>query len=1074
MCQPQSTLAKTTLNHSHRLSTLPIALIFIIGVTVTILWQLSGECELFAAPTAVNRTVGADSARILASFGDRYEIEILRLGPFRTPDILRGRKGGGFDESSPIGLVHEFLEDNYAAFNIRKARESTVDAGGGGINPLGTCVKIAQRLKGLPVRGTGASFCLDSNGETFSFSGELLPDTDLSVLPSIADADAEQVALVFARQSRPTASLDSNTVLAICVEGSTPRLAWRVKVRFEAAQHWGMVYYVDANSGEMLAADEVNIWTLNQIAGPPPEVQNTPHHDSLATGERPPMRPPQTPSRYVQPSHSDKIEKRSPDSTSRNRNEQEGDSGRIQETWKKTRPGSNELNPDLHKGTTGSHADRATAQGTHESMTHAPGWELRMEEKFEGLDFPTGWELWSDPPLSPGWHSVSCEAASGQRSAWCAGSTTTPLGPCGDYADSMQAGMAYDSPFDLSDCTDFLIQFRYKHEIASPPDRLLVGFSFDGVQYVGNTLSPLASWGWEESSNLNYIGDPSVWTSFYFESDGEYTAAGSFIDEVSFWTYHMPDLQCHSYYPAGPIIISASPGQFTQAPQITIGEDYYITFSWANTGTAYASSHDVKLYLDGVEVLWSSAPILLESGTLVVQDQILQFVYPGPHVLKLEIDQGGEVEELDEANNSCEFSFEVDCAYGPAIGQGCSVIPGLYKYGLNTSCRTDGLLELRDRISLQNGHSIWCREQLAGNPALTDEDNIWNDPNQCEAVDALYYTTTVQSYFWQYWSRGGYDDNWGDMNVVVRWASGSCGNSGIYLGAQYLVGGTCAICPILSPPLDRSIAGSLDVVAHEWAHGVTIDEGGPQIGGEPATLSESFSDIVGAVVSLSNPFWDENPWRLGENAYISNTAFRDIADPTALGHPDTYLGTFWNDIEGCVQDPMNEYCWKHKNCGVPNKAFALAALGGEHNKVPVTGIGPHEAAFVWYKSNRSKWESSTRFYHAAVKTIEQAKEMDPTGQYEATVQRAWAAVGVICECAGDPRCDGVVDVSDVIDVVGRAFRGDQGQIDGPCPFDRYDVNCDDLVDVLDVITIVNVAFRGIAAHDLLCGRGVNL
>jgi hypothetical protein len=64
-----------------------------------------------------------------------------------------------------------------------------------------------------------------------------------------------------------------------------------------------------------------------------------------------------------------------------------------------------------------------------------------------------------------------------------------------------------------------------------------------------------------------------------------------------------------------------------------------------------------------------------------------------------------------------------------------------------------------------------------------------------------------------------------------------------------------------------------------------------------------------------------------------------------------------------------------------------------------------------------------------------------------------------CPCHGDPLCDGVATVQDVVLTVGVAFRGQQPLIDPDCPRRRSDVNCDDVTTVIDVVKMVNVAFR---------------
>jgi hypothetical protein len=69
-------------------------------------------------------------------------------------------------------------------------------------------------------------------------------------------------------------------------------------------------------------------------------------------------------------------------------------------------------------------------------------------------------------------------------------------------------------------------------------------------------------------------------------------------------------------------------------------------------------------------------------------------------------------------------------------------------------------------------------------------------------------------------------------------------------------------------------------------------------------------------------------------------------------------------------------------------------------------------------------------------------------------------VVTIVGCQGDPVCDGVVNVQDVVQTVGVAFRGNAAVVDPPCSWQRTDVNCDGATTVIDVVKDVNVAFRG--------------
>ncbi|MEW5702785.1 MAG: hypothetical protein AB1792_11220 [Candidatus Zixiibacteriota bacterium] len=70
------------------------------------------------------------------------------------------------------------------------------------------------------------------------------------------------------------------------------------------------------------------------------------------------------------------------------------------------------------------------------------------------------------------------------------------------------------------------------------------------------------------------------------------------------------------------------------------------------------------------------------------------------------------------------------------------------------------------------------------------------------------------------------------------------------------------------------------------------------------------------------------------------------------------------------------------------------------------------------------------------------------------------AAACSCPCHGDPQCDGIPNIQDVVQTVNVAFRGSAPVFDPQCPKERTDVNCDDVTTVQDVVKVVNVAFRG--------------
>jgi hypothetical protein len=77
----------------------------------------------------------------------------------------------------------------------------------------------------------------------------------------------------------------------------------------------------------------------------------------------------------------------------------------------------------------------------------------------------------------------------------------------------------------------------------------------------------------------------------------------------------------------------------------------------------------------------------------------------------------------------------------------------------------------------------------------------------------------------------------------------------------------------------------------------------------------------------------------------------------------------------------------------------------------------------------------------------------------------------LCECHGDPACDGVKsDILDVVNAVNAAFRNTPAAPDPSptCPMVTTDADCSGGTDVVDVVKFVNVAFRNMSAASQFC------
>ena len=266
----------------------------------------------------------------------------------------------------------------------------------------------------------------------------------------------------------------------------------------------------------------------------------------------------------------------------------------------------------------------------------------------------------------------------------------------------------------------------------------------------------------------------------------------------------------------------------------------------------------------------------------------------------------------------------------------------------------------------------------------TDADNVWDDPSQASSVDAHVYTGLVYDWLLDKFNRNGFDDYGSSMRIEVE-------NSMHSDNASWSAG---SVIVYKASAEWRSLAGCPDVIAHEWAHGVTEYSSMLAYEKESGALNESFSDMMGVAFEFAHDTLDTPDWLMGENGPLSGEPFRSLSDPNLYGDPDTYEGLYWYDFENCIPFIGNDYCGVHRNCTVGDKWFFLLSEGGSHNGVDVSGIGVQNAIDIAYRANTYYWTVHTTYSEAAYGTILAATDLDPSGVWAGRVEDAWDAVQV--------------------------------------------------------------------------------
>ena len=159
------------------------------------------------------------------------------------------------------------------------------------------------------------------------------------------------------------------------------------------------------------------------------------------------------------------------------------------------------------------------------------------------------------------WDDLTCRSHAGSWSIWAA--DIGDMTDCGNYDNNMTAWMIY-GPFDLSDAQDAELNFYYWNNSEPGYDYFWWlgssnGTNFSGPRVSGNT----GGWVYRSLNLSSYVGDPSVWIAFLFQSDVGITSQGAYVDDIVLRknVATVPDvtltLYVHEGNPSGPLLVGA-------------------------------------------------------------------------------------------------------------------------------------------------------------------------------------------------------------------------------------------------------------------------------------------------------------------------------------------------------------------------------------------------------------------------------------------------------------------------------------------------------------------------------------
>jgi Thermolysin metallopeptidase, alpha-helical domain/Thermolysin metallopeptidase, catalytic domain len=297
-------------------------------------------------------------------------------------------------------------------------------------------------------------------------------------------------------------------------------------------------------------------------------------------------------------------------------------------------------------------------------------------------------------------------------------------------------------------------------------------------------------------------------------------------------------------------------------------------------------------------------------------------------------------------------------------------------------------------------HTAANTETLPGEVARTDGDPATGDPAVDEAFDS---SGQVLDLFAAQFGRRSMDGQSSPVSITVHF--GVDYDNAFWDGTQLVFGdGDGVIFDRFTEPMD--------VMAHEFAHGVTQFTAGLAYVDQSGALNESISDVFAAMTKqfVRSQNADQADWLIGEGLFrpgVDGRALRSMLEPgTAYDDPrigrDPQVGRMADYIT-----TTDDNGGVHINSGIPNRAFALAARD-------LGGFTWERIGKVWYDAlTAGEVAAGTDFAAFAQATLRSAARIFPDdAEVAGRIEAGWRTVGVL----GDPpAADGLPDTGTVPD-----------------------------------------------------------
>jgi Zn-dependent metalloprotease len=277
--------------------------------------------------------------------------------------------------------------------------------------------------------------------------------------------------------------------------------------------------------------------------------------------------------------------------------------------------------------------------------------------------------------------------------------------------------------------------------------------------------------------------------------------------------------------------------------------------------------------------------------------------------------------------------------------------------------------------------------RLPGKLVMSEHKRRSADAEACEAYDGSGVTF---DFFAQVFGRNSVDDRGMRLDSTVHYSTRF--DNAMWNGRQMIYGDG-------DGRIFNRFTAALDVIGHEFSHGITQHSAGLGYSGQTGALNEHLSDAFGIMIKQYklDQSAGQSDWVIGEGLFTSAIHGRGVRSMAAPGtaYDDPLLG----------RDPqpsrMRDYVHTsddnggvHINSGILNYAFYLTstAIGGKTWNVP---------GKIWYKTATERLKAGADFNAFARATVDVAGEVYGNGSpVQRIVVDAWAEVGLNVRLAG--------------------------------------------------------------------------